>query len=166
MPRERAKTRQFSVPGSPEQKKAQEKVKHGWHESQQTDAHERARERIAQAVDDSVKLKAREHVTPLGAYLASLDLTVKEFAQKVGIAESTMADWMMGKSLPDLVSAFEMERLTRASLPMEAWLATPKAVVALRAMSKAQPHNVSQRGRLDEVLKKVKLGDLRMEAED
>lgn len=166
MSRDVAKTRQFSVPTSPAQKKAQEKVKHGWHEGQEVEAHERARVRITKAVEDGAKLRSHEHVTPLGVYLASLDMTVKEFAEKVGIAESTMADWMYGKSMPDLVSAFELERLTRCSIPMESWLATPRAVVQLRAMSRKQPVNVSKRGRLDDVLSRVKLGNLRMDEED
>lgn len=160
--------RQFSVPTSVEQLEAQKKARAtpGEHNRPEARAHKRAQQKIDETVEASVRLKSHEQTTPLAVYLDSIDMTVKEFSERTGIPESTVSDWYRGKSLPDIVSAFEIERVTKVAVPMEAWLATPKAVVQLRALSRKQPVNLSNRARMDKALAQVEAGNLRMEPEE
>src|SRR6476659_7230127 len=66
--------------------------------------------------------------SPLGIYLRKTSkISITAFARALGVPVKTAQDWSYGVSLPTLPAAWEIERLTKGAVPMEAWLALPKA---------------------------------------
>lgn len=61
----------------------------------------------------------------------SVNHRMERFADAVGVTIHTVVGWYNGTFYPLLPQAFEIERLTRGMLPMEAWLGMRKAVLEL-----------------------------------
>lgn len=65
--------------------------------------------------------------SPLGIYLGSNGITNGALARALGMPVRAVQDWAFGASVPSLTAAYEIERVTKGVVPMEAWLGMPQA---------------------------------------
>ncbi len=89
--------------------------------------------------EPSAELSA-QHLSPLGIYLKNVaKVSIGAFSRAMGVHEKTVSEWATGKGMPLLPAAYEIERLTKGVVPMEAWLGLPQAKAMLAKMRATQP---------------------------
>lgn len=62
----------------------------------------------------------------LKTYMERNHLGVTEFARLVGCVPSAVSMWRLGHRIPDLRSAFAIERVTKGAVPAASWDSPPK----------------------------------------
>lgn len=65
--------------------------------------------------------------TPLSIYLRVGGISQSAFARAMGVGQKSVADWSQGSAFPSLTAAYEMERISKGVIPMEAWMGHPQA---------------------------------------
>lgn len=80
--------------------------------------------------------------SPLGVYLITTGMSVKSIARAVGVKFITAQQWAYGEAMPTIPYAFEIERVTKGAVVIEAWLGMPKAKITLARIREAQPEEV------------------------
>jgi transcriptional regulator with XRE-family HTH domain len=73
-----------------------------------------------------------EHYSPLAQYLKLNGISLSSFTRALGVDFKTIQELHSGASVPGLATAYEIERLTKGVVPMEAWLIVPKARASLK----------------------------------
>ncbi len=73
---------------------------------------------------------------PLTLWMIGQDLALPDFAALLGVPPQTVRAWTRASkpALPELPFAYEIERVTRGIVPMEAWLAHPDAIEQVTTM--------------------------------
>lgn len=84
------------------------------------------------------------HLSPLGIYMKGNGISKTAFSKAMGIAHKTTLELCSGKTMPGLVMAWEIERVTKGVVPMEAWLAMPQAKKMIASMREKQPDDVKR----------------------
>ena len=80
--------------------------------------------------------------SPLGVYLKLNTLSTAAFSRAMGCPLRTIQQWVSGQSLPSLPAAYEIERMTKGVVPMEAWLAHPGAKSMIAEWRSYQPEGL------------------------
>ncbi len=80
--------------------------------------------------------------TPLGVYLKMNGLSQSAFARAMGVPMRTLVQWAIGKNLPSIPAAYEIERLTKGAVPMESWLSLPACKLLIARWRSFQPEKV------------------------
>ncbi len=80
--------------------------------------------------------------SPLGLYLKLNGVTEAAFARAMGGVHTSVKTWADGSSVPSLVAAYEIERVTKGAVPMEAWLGMARAKEGLKSFRLKQPAEV------------------------
>lgn len=62
---------------------------------------------------------------PLRVWLDENGKTPYWIAKNLCVFPRIVGRWMAGQCIPDLVSAYKIERLTRGEIPVSSWLSTP-----------------------------------------
>ncbi len=82
--------------------------------------------------------------SPLGLYLKQNRLSEVSMARALGLARLAVQKLTRGESLPSLPVAFEIERITKGVVPIEAWLGMPRALEAVRGLRAKQPEGIKE----------------------
>ena len=82
--------------------------------------------------------------SPLGVYLRMNNISDTAMARAVGTNFNTIVLLATGKQSPSLALAYEMERITKGCIPMEAWLAVPRAKKRMAELRGKQPTAVRE----------------------
>lgn len=81
-------------------------------------------------------------LSPLGMYFKLNNISTTAFAKGIGLAHKTVLELRDGKTVPLLEVAYEIERVTKGVVPMEAWLGTAKSKAKLAAIRAKQPEAI------------------------
>lgn len=92
--------------------------------------------------------KSAGFLSPLGIYLKANKISKTAFSRALGIAHKTTLELCSGKTMPSLVMAFEIERVTKGVVPAEVWLGLPEAKAKLAKMRQKQPEGVRNQPRV------------------
>lgn len=81
-----------------------------------------------------------KHNSALALWLNRVGMTSREFMRRVGITGfGKMGKLLDGTETPQLVLAYEIERITEGGVPMEAWMASKHARSFLKEARLRQP---------------------------
>lgn len=87
-----------------------------------------------------------KHGSALAIWLNRNGMTSREFMRRVGITGfKKMSTLLDGTETPQLVLAFEIERVTEGGVPMEAWMASKHARAFLKEARLRQPEEYRPR---------------------
>jgi hypothetical protein len=95
-------------------------------------------------VGEPLSAPAEGFKSPLGIYLKMNGLSLTSFVRAIGVEYRTAMEWTRGESLPTLPAAFEIEKITKGAVPMEAWLGLPQAKTFLARMRAKQTPDVQR----------------------
>lgn len=85
------------------------------------------------------------HLSPLGIYLKNVaKISLGAFSRAIGVSQKTVSEWATGKGMPQLVAAYEIERLTKGVVPMESWLGLPQAKSLMAELRSKQPEGLAK----------------------
>lgn len=81
-----------------------------------------------------------KHNSALALWLNRVGMTSREFMRRTGIKGfQNMSRLLNGEAAPQLVLAYEIERITEGGVPMEAWMAAKEARAFLKEARSRQP---------------------------
>lgn len=83
--------------------------------------------------------------TPLALYLEMNGISQNAFARASGFSFQSVMDWVRGARMPTLAAAYEIERISKGVVPMEAWLASPSNKSMLSRIRGRQPEEIRYR---------------------
>jgi len=84
------------------------------------------------------------NASPLAAYLKVSGVSTTALSKVLGVEYKTFMAWRDGKVVPSIAAAFEIERLSKGAVPMESWLALPKARTELLKYRENQPEELKR----------------------
>lgn len=82
-------------------------------------------------------------LSPLGMYMKLGNISSTMMAKALGTSHKMVLEWKRG-TIPELVMAYEIERVTKGAVPMESWLGMAKAKARMAAIRKKQPEEIQK----------------------
>lgn len=89
--------------------------------------------------------------TVLAQYLNVSHVSKRSMARALGVGVATCDNWIQGTVQPSIAAAYEIERITKGCVPIEAWLACPSAKRTLAEMRRKQPDALREKAPEHEV---------------
>lgn len=91
------------------------------------------------STDDEVNKDTR---SPLGIYLRINGISTATFAKAMGAPWRSVQQWAKGAVVPHLAYCYEIERITKGVVPMEAWLGIPTCKEYIAKIRAYQPESI------------------------
>lgn len=101
-----------------------------------------------QAPPPEEKYGPTKYPSPLGHYFRVTGLTAWAFSRAMGANARSVEDWTAARTVPPVIAALEIERLTKGVVPVEAWASLPQCRSQLAVWREHQPEAVRNQGRV------------------
>ena len=99
-------------------------------------------ERVRQLLGDGTGPVPGGYESPLRVYLKLNSVSEQSFARALGVVLRTVQLLAKGETLPTLPVAYEIERITKGVVPIEAWLGVDRGLKMLGELREKQPEGV------------------------